>query len=277
MAWKWKVLGFGAAFVLLGVVLALAVAAHAKREAPRGVVVSTTVLECATRELLGKESGIPVVSLIPGGSCPGHFDVSPSVAERVRTARLVLVHDYQAALLKQLRGLAPEAQIRSIETRGSVVIPGNYLRLAQHAADALADACPERRNIILANAAEMAGRAAMRTRETLKRTEAWEGQPVVASAMQREFCEWLKLKPVGELARPEDVTPGEFEALLRSKPTAVVGNLQEGTSAAEALASRLGVPLVVLSNFPSAAGFGEGYEALLAENVRRVESACRKR
>ena len=83
------------------------------------------------------------------------------------------------------------------------------------------------------------------------RRAAWESRPVIASAMQRQFCDWLKLKVVGQVARPEDVTPTEFQARWNSKPALVVGNLQEGPQAARALAERLNVPLVVFSNFPA--------------------------
>jgi hypothetical protein len=55
----------------------------------------------------------------------------------------------------------------------------------------------------------------------------------------------------------------------------VVGNLQEGPQAAAALAERLKVPLVIFSNFPSADGYGQDYKALLHENIRRLEAACR--
>ena len=52
----------------------------------------------------------------------------------------------------------------------------------------------------------------------------------MASKMQEDFCEYLGLKVVGTVARPEDVTPQEYRKLLRLKARFVIGNLQEVTT-----------------------------------------------
>jgi ABC-type Fe3+-hydroxamate transport system substrate-binding protein len=99
---------------------------------------------------------------------------------------------------------------------------------------------------------------------------------VIASFHQRAFAEWLGLKIIGEMRRPEDVSPRELERLMALKPEAIVANLQEGTQAAESLGQRLGVPVIVFSNFPNAEGYGRGYEGLLASNLDRLDRTWAK-
>jgi len=264
-----------AVLLLTGVALAL----HASRpQSSRGIVVTTTMLECAAKELLPADSGIPVLALIPPGSCPGHFDVPPSVVPALRSAAVVVAHDYQQDLAGKLTELGPPGmKLVQIETKGSLLIPAHHLRVTQQLSDVLVVAYPNHEAQIRAALKTVERRTNECSQKVAERSASWEGTPVIASAMQRQFCEWLKLQVVGQVARPEDVTPAELQALLNSKPALVVGNLQEGLRAAQAVAERLNVPLVVFSNFPDAEGYGHGYEALLNENLRRLEEACRKR
>ena len=78
------------------------------------------------------------------------------------------------------------------------------------------------------------------------------------------------------MRRPEEVSPREFEELLGQKAAAVIANLQEGTQAAESLAKRKGIPLVVFSNFPDTEGYGTGYDGLMEANLGRLEQALGK-
>jgi len=271
----------GAPVLCLAVLLA-ACAAPVRQPAGvqgvRGVVVTTTMLECAVRDLLPADAGIPVLALIPPGFCPGHFDVPPSVVPALRTAAVVVAHDYQQDLAGKLGELGPPGmKVVQIETKGSLLIPEHYLRVTQQLSDVLVIAYPNHEARIRAALKALEQKSQGLSETVSKRRTAWQGTPVIASAMQRQFCEWLKLQVVGQVARPEDVTPVELRALLSSKPAVIVGNLQEGLLAAQALAERLAVPLVVFSNFPGAEGYGRGYEELLNENLRRLEGACRKR
>jgi len=98
---------------------------------------------------------------------------------------------------------------------------------------------------------------------------------VAASRFQAEFCRWLGLHVVAELPRNGDAPPGRLADALDPRVRLVVASLQEGTAAAEAVGERLGVPVVVLSAFPGAAGHGTTYEELLESNLERLEKAWR--
>jgi zinc transport system substrate-binding protein len=99
------------------------------------------------------------------------------------------------------------------------------------------------------------------------------GKAVIASSMQKEPLEWMGFRIVGEYGRPEAMSTRELVRLSRigreEQAVAVIDNLQSGPDAGKGIAETLGVPHIVLSNFPSE----KGYLATLAENADAVLSA----
>jgi zinc transport system substrate-binding protein len=94
--------------------------------------------------------------------------------------------------------------------------------------------------------------------------------------MQKEPLEWMGFLVVGEYGRPEAMSAGEIVRIVKTgkerHAIAVVDNLQSGPDAGRGIAETLGVPHVVLTNFPSE----EGYLATLGENTAVIMAALRK-
>ncbi|NQU43301.1 zinc ABC transporter substrate-binding protein [bacterium] len=261
-------------YVFLLVVLLSALWTGCGSEEPASLVVTSAMLEQAALDVRGDLAEPKVVSLMPPGACPGHFDLSPRVLPAIQSAGLVLRHDYQAGLDGKFEQIgAGDVRPVVIETPNSLLIPDNYLAIQGRITDALAERFPERGEALRRNLeANQRGLDALAGR-LRKQAEPWQGRAVIVSWHQKEFCQWLGLNVVGGLDRPEDITPRELEDLVGLKAEAVVANLQEGTQAAEAIAEKLDLPLVVLSNFPNTPGYGEGYEALLTQNLDRLNTA----
>jgi zinc transport system substrate-binding protein len=241
------------------------------------VVVTTSLLEAAVADYAAAlPNDVRVVSLIPPGSCPGHFDLSPRAVPVLREARLVLRHDFQQSLDAQLRKLGGEGvNVRGIAAQGSLLVPANYAALSADTASALALVWPERKDALATRRDEVAKEAAAFGERVLSGPRPWADAPVVASVQQKAFCSWLGLRVVGTLERPDDTSPRELAALLGVKAELVIGNLQSDAKAAEALAKRKGIPVVVFSNFPAAAE--NGYQALVAANLKELADAWQKR
>ncbi len=256
---------------------ACSAAAPLRAPGPRGrpvVVVTTSMLECAVRDLLGPGSPVTIVRLVPPGSCPGHFDLSPGMLPTLRKAALILRHDYQAALDAKLRGLGiPEERIASIPSSQSFLIPWNYLRLLEQTARRLEQLIPDERDVLQRALQESRNRLNRLASWMRSRARDWQGAPVVAARFQAEFCRWLGFEVKAVFPRPEDMTPRELRKVLAAPAALVVGNLQSGGEAATALAERKGVPGAILSNFPDAPGYGKGYEGLLRANIERLAGA----
>jgi zinc transport system substrate-binding protein len=103
------------------------------------------------------------------------------------------------------------------------------------------------------------------------------GKPVIASSMQKEPLEWMGFRVVGEYGRPEAMSAREVVRLSKigrdQHAIVVVDNLQSGPDAGKGIAEALGVPHVVLTNFPSE----KGYLATLGENVDAVVAAVTRK
>lgn len=242
---------------------------------PASLVVTTSLLEAAARDYApALPAGVEIVSLIPPGSCPGHFDLPPRLVPPLRRARLVVRHDFQQGLDGQMRKVGGEnLPVKAIAAKGSLLIPENYTAMNAELAEALAEVWPARADAIRARQQAVARDLADLGVGIQAAPRPWRGAKVIASQQQQAFCAWLGLEVVATLARPDDVSPRELADLLRAEAVLVIGNLQSDAQAARSLAERKNVPAAVFSNFPAA---GDGYAELLAANLKELESAWRQ-
>lgn len=242
------------------------------------LVVTTSILEQAVRELGSAAEGIEVVRLIPPGSCPGHFDLSPRSLPALRAATVIVRHEFQGILEEKLLAMGvADATVVVADAGGSLLIPEHYGRLVRRVGEIVADLLPERRERIDDAVTGVDARLSTLQDQCRRRSRPWRGAPVIAAFQQAEFTRWLGLDVEAVIGRPEDTSPRDLEALLGESPDLVVANLQEGLEAAETVADRLAVPLVVFSNFPGAEGYGLGYDDLVKSNLDRLDAAWRQR
>jgi zinc transport system substrate-binding protein len=240
------------------------------------LVVTTSMLEAAVHDYRpALPKGLKIVRLIPPGSCPGHFDLSPRTVPVLRRARLVIRHDFQESLDGKLRKLGGESlRVYAVPTKGSLLVPANHTALSADLSEALAAIWPGHRKALQVQRDAVAAQLATMGKKAVARARPWRGMPVLASAMQQGFCSWLGLSVVQTLPRPDDTSPRQLARLLRSDAALVVGNLQSDAKGARSLAQRKGVPVAVLSNFPTQAE--DGYRKLLAANLDKLEAAWQK-
>lgn len=240
---------------------------------PVTVVATTSMLGAAVRDVTPPEA-VRTVTLLPPGSCPGHFDLPGRTLARLRDAGVVLRHPFEEALDERLgaAGVASET-VAVIAVQGPLTVPEHYERLLVATAAELSRRVPDAAPDIAARTAAARARAAAAGARARAVVEPLAGTPVIASVMQADLCRSLGLRVVAELPRAETATPHDLEPLLGAEPRFVVANLQEGITAAAALAERLDVPLAVLSNFPDAPGYGHGFAGLIEANSERLREA----
>jgi zinc transport system substrate-binding protein len=103
------------------------------------------------------------------------------------------------------------------------------------------------------------------------------GKSIIASSMQKELLEWMGFRIAGEYGRPEAMSTRELVRLSKmgrdQHAIIVVDNLQSGPDAGKGIAETLGLPHVVLTNFPSE----KGYLATLGENVDGIIAAAMRK
>ncbi len=241
----------------------------------RAVVTSDTILSSMAAALLPPER-YSVEAILPPGQCPGHYDVKPSDIEKIQKADLVMSLKGMPYMEKTsadgARRLVVDAQGRNLMT------PDAYVHTLGVLAGQLAGRYPEDKEKIVRRCGETAAQIMAEVaalKEKIGRAGV-AGACVVASSMQKGPLEWMGLAVAGEYGRPEALSAREVVRLSKTgrerQAVLVVDNLQSGPDAGKGIAEAIGVPHVVLSNFPSE----RGYVATLKENVEAVLAAARK-
>jgi zinc transport system substrate-binding protein len=242
-------------------------------------VVTTTMLESAPDDAF---DGLRVQSLIPPGNCPGHFDLKPRMLAEIRDCDLFLYHHYQRGVEARIVGMGIETEMLVVTEEGSWLIPSNYWQVVEFLREELARADgPLAEAEGLRRSARDPLAESARDAQFWKSTadeNGWRGVPVIASALQAEFCEWLGFEVVARLPRSEELTPAVLQEMLASGAQMIVANRQSDAQSADMLASRLRLPLAVLNNFPARKSDGRSAFRLLGEdNLSALEQAWRKR
>jgi len=237
--------------------------------------VTTSYLECAVRDLLGDE--VEVASLAPPGSCPGHFDPTPSDVRALSAAALFLRFDFQSGVDAKLAPLVARGLlVHEVFLPEGMCVPEVYAAACRSAVEGLAQAFPERsagiEDALTAVEARMQ-KLALELRGRVERA-GLTGAPVVASGHQAEFCRTLGLTVAATYSGGDEETVRALKEMIKagdeSSVRVVVANLQEGTARAEALAERLAAPVVVFSNFPAMTEGEDTFDELARNNVARL-------
>ena len=240
------------------------------------IAVSTSYLAAVVRDVL--DADVPVVGLSGPGTCPGHFDITPSHLARIRRCRVLLRFDFQRHVDAKLQAAVDEGlRIVDVPEPGNLCEPSTYRAVCQATAAALARAglleeaaAGERLAEIDARLAGLAQDARRRAREA-----GLEGWPVVAAHHQASFCRWLGLDVVAEFTGSDN--PAALNAVVadgrEGRVGLVVGNAPQGRVVPDRLAEILGTPVVLFENFPPAGAGREAFDGLVRGNVERLCAA----
>lgn len=249
---------------------------EAQAHSVRSIIASDTILSGMVASLLPPQR-YAVVAILPPGQCPGHYDVKLSDIEKIQKADLTV--SFRGMPFMAKAGLGGKVQL-SVDSGGrNWMAPESYIYGLIFLAGTLVGYFPEDEEHIMRRKEEAIRevRAAADVLLSRLKKSGFFGKAVIASSMQKEPLEWMGFRVVGEYGRPESMSAREVVNLSkrgRDHPAiAVVDNLQSGPEAGRGIAETLGVPHVVLTNFPSE----EGYLATLTDNVDAVLSAIAKK
>jgi len=239
------------------------------------VGVTTSYIECAVHDLAGDASR--TVRLLPPGTCPGHFDVTPRMVRALRRCPVLLRFDFQAGLDEQFSRLtASGMRIIAVPAGKGLCVPETYAATCRAVCAALAGCLPTRADAFVERLKEVEARMARLDGELRARVAAAgiQGAPVVSSGHQAAFCEALGLRVVATYTGGDEQSLARLEALIGQGEEAgvrfVIANLQEGPQLADPLAQRLGARAVVFSNFPSMSAEQDTFDELVEANLRAL-------
>ncbi|MFO7534121.1 MAG: zinc ABC transporter substrate-binding protein [Kiritimatiellia bacterium] len=258
---------------LLVVLAGLGFSACAGRQADGpSAVVTTTLIETAVRDLVGPD--VPIIRLMPSGSCPGHFDLDPGQVKHLASAALFIRHDFQAGLDAGVvkSGLATN-RIVAVPSRSAFTIPSNYVALCEGLAVCVSQTWPDKAAHIDSALIGIKRKAADVEKELAGCVQRLHGRKVLCARYQRDFCQWLGLNVVSTFQAGTDESAWQVSRavdMARTKGSeAVIGNRQWGPRHLEALAEASGLPGIMLSNFPDTGEAGANWR-LLDANVNAL-------
>jgi zinc transport system substrate-binding protein len=269
-----------AAFVtmaILGVFLGPSTMFREANAKPLRTIVASDTILCGMLSSLLPPGRYSTEAILPPGQCPGHYDVKLSDIERVKKADLIVSFKGLPFMAKAESGKREQLLV---DAGGrNWMAPDAYIHGLAALAQELSQRYPEDHEEIMKRKEESIRRVETEANGLVERirTSGIHGKAVIASSMQKEPLEWMGFRVVGEYGRPEAMSTRELVRLSRigrdEQAAAVVDNLQSGPEAGKGIAETLGVPHVVLTNFPSE----KGYLPTLSENVEAVIYAITKR
>jgi zinc transport system substrate-binding protein len=241
----------------------------------RGIVTSDTILSGMIASLLPSQ-GYTVDAILPPGQCPGHYDVKLSDIEKMKKAALVV--SFRGMPFMDKAGPGGGEQLLVDADGRNWMAPDSYLYGLGLLAGKLSSYFPDDRDRILGRREDAAREVRAGAHSLIQRIRraGLLGKPILASSMLKEPLEWMGFRVVAEYGRPEALSVKEVVRLVRigkeMRAIAVVDNLQSGPDTGKGIAETLGIPHVILTNFPSE----KGYLATLGENVNTLVTAVKR-
>jgi len=277
METKGKVLLAIASVALLGVSSANSnTSQHGNVKTLRGIVTSDTLLSGMIASLL-PPNRYSIKAILPPGQCPGHYDVKLSDIEKMKKADLIV--SFRGMPFMDKAGVGGGGELLVDAGDRNWMAPDSYIYGLGILATELSKRFPEDKDEIMIRKENTVREVKAKANSLIAKIKgaAISEKAIIASSMQKEVLEWMGFRVVGEYGRPEAMSTREVVRLSKIGKNhhviLVVDNLQSGPDAGKGIAETLGVPHVVLTNFPSE----KGYLATLRENVNVVLEASKKK
>jgi zinc transport system substrate-binding protein len=217
-------------------------------------------------------------TLIPPGTCPGHYDVKTSDIEALANSKALFIHNFQQNYENVTGAIEaannPDLVITVLNVTGNWMAPPVQAEAVGKIAQALGEIEPE-------NAAYYAGNATERAQAILAKGEEVENKlldagveqvKVICAEMQAGFVSWAGFNITATFGRPEDLSPADVNQLVTEAKQAgvalVIDNLQSGTATlGAAIEQDIEAITVTISNFPGGLENTETWEKAIDKNV----------
>jgi zinc transport system substrate-binding protein len=216
-------------------------------------VVATTSTLAAICEVVAGEHA-RVITVNPGGACPGHFDLGAREALEIASSDLFLYQGWEPWLPKARQVIGPDNR-RMVQVKGpkDLMVPPLHVLATKEVARTLSESDPQRAPAYADRAllyCERVEQGASRIRERCAEARV-DTVRVVCSTWQEPFVRWMGYEIAATYGPPDEATAASVALLMRSAENVgiVVDNLQGGPAVGRTLATDLGARHVVLTNF----------------------------
>jgi zinc transport system substrate-binding protein len=232
-----------------------------------GIVTSTTDISSVVESIAPDDA--KVVNIVPGGMCPGHFDLSPVEANLIFLSDLIIYHGYES-WFKKIEELELDIDIVDLKTDGSWMIPDVYLEGALEISNVLKEEYGSdsvRIDEINKKYKKLKTSIDSLSVEVSEKKKSIKGLKVICNEHQKDLLEFLGVEVISAFSPGDDISLKEIsEAVKLGKEEnvqVVVDNLQSGQKVGKTIADELKGKYIIFSNFPGE----KGYKATLLSNI----------
>ena len=242
-----------------------------EREGARVIMTSTTTIRCVVAEVAGERA--QVASIVPGGMCPGHFDIKPRQMQAIERADLFLYHGWESWLPEVMDATGEKTEAVQVGVEGNWMVPDIHIEAITWVRDLLVTLDPAGERLYKEQALLYSNRLLDETRAVCESLYPGHGTRVICAELQADFLTWAGFDILATYGRSENLTPRVLQDLIETGRkhgvVLVVDNLQSGPGIGNQIAADMGAEHVVLTNFPEHGSYIEA----VRKNTRALGDA----
>lgn len=239
------------------------------------IICTNSILADFTKNVLTENVSIEYI--MPAGSCPEHFDTSPSDVSKIASANIIISLGWEP-WLEDLIDSSGNKNVNQIKCSqlGEWNIPTRAKKYVEKIRDELSLLLPNYNDSIQTNAQKYITEIDSTSEHLLEMIEnnGYIGKKVICMQWQQEFIEWLGLNVTHSYAPPERLSTQDMlnvsNAASDSEICAIIDNLQSGTEFGAHIASEAGISHIIFSNFPGAIPNTDTYLETITYNTQQL-------
>ncbi len=239
------------------------------------IVATTSVISSVVKDITGDK--IRVQTLVPPGSCPGHFDLKISHLKIIEKSGILFAHGYEEYLGEIRQSIKnPRFSPSIIKIEGNWLVPASQKEAYERITKILSERYPEHSSCFESNRklAEDAIDITDRIVKKLIQEKKLSGMKVVCNNHIKEMLEYAGFNVAATYGRKEELTPSLIRNLIytckKERVQLVIDNIQAGPDTGKVFTEELRIPHVAISNFPGALQGTPTLRQTLYENITRI-------
>ncbi|RLI34786.1 hypothetical protein DRO55_06045, partial [Candidatus Bathyarchaeota archaeon] len=240
---------------------------------------TTTILSSFVEQVGGER--VTVISIVPPGVCPAHYDITPSDVYAVSRASLILYSGFEP-WLDNLIKTSGNVNVTKVKIGGPWHPYTAALTYVRRVRDALSNVLPEYSDIFEDNARMVCEEINATAQEIMNNATRLgvSDVKVVCMLWQKGFVEWMGFQIVATYLPPERMSLSDVMTLTNTAEkegvALVIDNLPSGYSLGAKLAADIGAQHVILTNFPGAIPGTETYAKMIKYNAKQLFDAVKR-
>lgn len=189
-----------------------------RRDDTAGKIITTTsVLSSIAEDISGDK--IKVFTLVPAGSCPGHFDVKVHHLRLIEKSGMLLAHGFEG-YLTDIRHSVGNPSFRPVTVQAEVswLTLQGMTGLYQQVAKCLSEHFPEYKIHIDQGLERSLERINSMDREiqSIMKKRNFAGRSVICNSHLKDYLGYLGFEVVAAYARSEDLSPAQIRDVIRA-------------------------------------------------------------